>query len=59
MDADVSVRELKALAVSMLPPNSALRDLILSEPDLIPAATAGVKVKMYSRLVRKEMGRAA
>lgn len=39
----------------MLPSSSSLRDLILSEPDLIPSETAVVKVRIYSRLLYREL----
>jgi hypothetical protein len=55
MDIGVSTRELKALAVSMLPPTSALRDLIMSDPDTIPNEDVRVKLKVYSRLLHHEM----
>jgi len=54
-DTRVSFAELKIVARSMLPPESALRDLILSEPDLLPWEAAAVKVKMYSKLLRREL----
>jgi hypothetical protein len=51
----VSFAELKGLARSVLPPSSALRDLILSEPDLLTDEVAAVWVKMYSMLLRLEL----
>jgi hypothetical protein len=47
--------DLKNLARTMLPPSSALRDLILSEPDTIPSEAAVVKAGMYSRLLYREL----
>ena len=51
----VSMIDLKNLARAMLPPSSALRDLILSEPDTIPSEAAVVKAGMYSRLLYREL----
>ena len=51
----VSMIDLKNLARTMLPSSSALRDLILSEPDTIPSEAAVVKVGMYSRLLYREL----
>ncbi len=51
----VSMVDLKALARSMLPAGSALRDLILSEPDTIPNEDVRVRLKVYSRLLHHEM----
>ncbi len=51
----VSALELKRLARSMLPSSSALRGLILSEPDYLPKDEVAIKVKMYSRLLYREM----
>jgi hypothetical protein len=51
----VSMVELKNLARTMLPSSSALRDLILSEPDTISSEAAVVKVGMYSRLLYREL----
>ena len=48
--------ELKKLARTKLPP-SALRDLILSEPDYLPAGEVMIKVRMYSRLLYRELDR--
>lgn len=50
----VSLVELKMLARTKLPASSALRQLILSEPDYVPADEIVVKVKMYSRLLYRE-----
>lgn len=51
----VSIVELKDLARSMLPSSSALRHLILSEPDLLPADEAAVKARLFSRLLQHEV----
>jgi hypothetical protein len=50
----VSVVELKDLARRLLPRGSALRDLILSEPDAVPRDEVIIKVRMYSRLLQRE-----
>ncbi len=47
--------ELKKLAGTKLPPSSALRDLILSEPDYLPEEEVMIKVRMYSRLLYREL----
>jgi len=49
--------ELKKLAGTNLPPSSALRDLILSEPDYLPDGEVMIKVRMYSRLLYRELDR--
>jgi len=48
--------ELKSLARTMLPASSALRHLILSEPDFLPAEEAAVKAKIFSKLLYRESG---
>jgi len=52
---DVSLVELKDLARTALPPSSPLRQLVLLEPDLVPADEIAVRVKMYSRLLYREI----
>ncbi len=51
----VSIVELKNLARSMLPSSSALRGIILSEPDCLPREEVAIKVRMYSKLLYREM----
>jgi hypothetical protein len=51
----VSMVELKKLAGTKLPPSSALRDLILSEPDYLPDGEVMIKVRMYSKLLYREL----
>ena len=51
----ISFAELKHLASRLLPKNSNLRTLILSEPDEVPKAEALVKLMVYSKLLRAEM----
>jgi hypothetical protein len=51
----VSIVELKSLARSRLPSSSALRGLILSEPDYLPKEEVLIKVRVYSRLLYREM----
>ena len=53
----MSIAELKRLARESLPASSALRHLILSEPDLLPADEAPVKAKLFSRLLQHEVER--
>jgi hypothetical protein len=55
----VSIVDLKNLARTRLPSSSALKDLILSEPDYLPAEEVRIKVKMYSRLLYRELDRAS
>jgi hypothetical protein len=50
-ESTVSIAEPKNLARKMLPSSSALKHLILSEPDLLPAGEVHAKVSMYSRLL--------
>jgi len=54
VQAQVSMIELKSLARNMLPASSALRHLILSEPDFLPAEEAAIKAKIFSRLLYNE-----
>jgi hypothetical protein len=51
----VSIIELKSLARRMLSPSSTLRNLILSEPDYVPSAEVIVKVRIYSKLLYREL----
>ena len=51
----VSIVDLKNLARTMLPTSSALRDLILSEPDYLPREEVMIKVRMYSKLLYREL----
>jgi hypothetical protein len=51
----VSILDLKKLARTRLSSSSALRDLILSEPDYLPEEEVLVKVRMYSRLLYREL----
>ena len=47
----VSLVELKQLANNMLPKNSTLRTLILSEPDYLPKEDALVKLEIFVKLL--------
>lgn len=51
----VSIIDLKTLARRMLPTSSAFRDLILSEPDYLPNDEVMIKVRMYSKLLYREL----
>jgi len=53
----VSFVELKRLAESMLPRNSMVGMLILSERDYLPRKEALVKIAVYAKLLRQELGR--
>jgi hypothetical protein len=52
----VSIVDLKKLARTKLPSSSALRHLILSEPDILPAEEAAVKAEIFSKLLYRESG---
>jgi len=51
----VDIAELKKLARSMLPSSSAQRWLILSRPDCLSREEVAIKVRMYSKLLYREM----
>lgn len=53
----VSLVELKALARRLLPRNSLLQTLILSEPDSLPREAALAKVEIFVRLLYREIRR--
>ncbi len=53
--AQVSLVELKALARRMLPKNSILQIIILSEPDILPREVALAKVEIFVRLLYQEL----
>ena len=55
-NAVVSLAELKRIAKRLMPADSMLRKLILSEPDIIPREKAIVKIEMYSRMLCEELG---
>jgi len=54
IDGFVSFVELKRMAVSLLPRNSILRSLILSEPDCLPRQEGLVKITVYAKLLYQE-----
>lgn len=54
---NVSLLELKALAKRLLPSGSILRDIILSEPDLLPREEAFALMPVFVILLYKEVGR--
>ncbi len=49
----VGIRELKAFVHDMLPAKSPLRDLILTEPDVLPSSEFLVKCSVWLKLLRK------
>jgi len=51
----VSLVELKALARRLLPRNSILLTLILSEPDSLPKVVALAKVELFVKLLHHEL----
>jgi len=51
----VSLVELKALARKLLPKNSILLTLILSEPDSLPKVVALAKVELFVKLLHHEL----
>ena len=53
--SQINIVELKKLARTKLPSSSALRALILSEPDYVPDSEVLIKVKMYSTLLYREL----
>ena len=53
----VSLVDLKSIAQQMLPPTSNLRDIILSEPDLLSKQEAFALMPIFVRLLYKEVGR--
>ena len=54
----MSIVDLKNLARIKLPSSSALRGLILSEPDYLPDEEVRIKVRTHSRLLCRELDRA-
>lgn len=52
-----SFTELKTLARTLLPHNSPVRKLILSESDRLPKWLALAKIEEFSRLLYDELGR--
>ncbi len=52
---DVSFVELKALARRLLPNNSILLNLIMSEPDSLPRVVALAKVELFIKLLYHEL----
>ena len=55
----VSIVDLKNLARTTLPSSSALRDLILSEPDRVPEDELLIKLRLYSKLLYRELNRSS
>ena len=53
----VSFVGLKTLARNLLPHDSTLRALILSEPDSLLRAAGLAKIEVFSRLLYRELGR--
>jgi len=51
----VSLDGLKRLAQKHLKPSSALRNLIMSEPDELPVQELGPKVELYAKLLDHEL----
>jgi hypothetical protein len=51
----VSLAKLKQLALSKLKPTSALRTLILSEPEELPKDEARIKVGMFVKMLYAEL----
>ena len=54
-DSLVSLVELKILTQRMLPRNSFLRTLILSEQDYLPRVEARAKVEVFAKLLYEEV----
>jgi len=55
----VSIVDLKNLARTTLPSSSALRDLILSEPDHVREDELLIKLRLYSKLLYRELNRSS
>lgn len=53
--AETSLIELKKLAVNMLPRDSSLRALILSEPDYLPKHDTMVMIDVFAKLLWQEV----
>jgi len=53
-DSVVSFVDLKQIVQQKLPETSTVRQLILSEPDSMPSGIGLEKLKIYSRLLRRE-----
>ena len=51
----ISLVGLKEFARNHLPEGSTVRQIILSEPDRLPASIAYEKLKLYGRLYYREM----
>lgn len=51
----VSISKLKKMAVEMLPTDSVVRKLILSEPDELERSELMVKIEIYSKLLYSEL----
>lgn len=51
----VSIEKLKQLALTKLKTTSALRNLILSEPDYLPKDEARIKVQMFVKMLYAEL----
>ncbi len=47
--------DLKNLARNMLQSSSTLREFILSEPDYLSSEEVAIKVRMYSKLLYREL----
>ena len=46
---------MKNLALTALPLSSPLRHVVLSEPDYIPDYEVAIKIKIYSRMLYREL----
>ncbi|MFH0896458.1 MAG: hypothetical protein V1850_00210 [Candidatus Bathyarchaeota archaeon] len=53
-DNDMSLIELKRIAASLLPRDSLLRSIILSEPDSIPRPEGLAKLEIFVKILNKE-----
>ena len=52
----ISLTEIKETARKLLPRESLLRALILSEPDLMPRQIGLAKVEVFAKLLYQELG---
>jgi len=53
----ICLMEIKETARKLLPKDSLLRSLILSEPDFLPRQVGLAKVEVFARLLYQELGR--
>lgn len=55
LKSNISLVELKQLAIKLLPGKSLLRSIILSEPDFLPRQEGLIKVGFFVKLLYEEL----